>query len=224
MPGATSNGQYVIRLAKQADALVSPVRQEIVDAVAASGPSTAAQIADSLGRRPDTLYYHFQALLKVGLLLEVGRQRAGRRFCAVYDVPGRPLKLGYRRGLRAETVAGIVRAALRLADRDFSRAIPSPDAVVDGAARNVWGGRVKGWVTHEQLVEINAAIAHLTELLQSAGPRPGAQLQSFTYVLTPSSTSRPARQLSRAANARTPRPRRKINTRTRPPASKGVRT
>ena len=114
----------VIRRRDQVDALVSPLRQEIVDAVAAAGPSTIAQIAGWLGRRPDTLYYHIGALAKVGLLIEAGRERAGRRFSAVYDVPGRPMLLDYGGAGGRDAVVRVVRAALRLAERDFRRAIP----------------------------------------------------------------------------------------------------
>lgn len=185
MPSRTVRSKtFVIRQKKQAAALVSPVRQEIVDAIAAAGPCTMARLGELLGRRADTLYYHVSALAKAGLLLEVGRERTGRRFGAVYDVPGRPMLIDYG-AVGGEPVARVVRAVIRLGARDFARAVTSAEAVTSGTTRNLWGGRVKGWVTDTDLAEVNRLIERLTVLIQRGKPRDGARAQSLTYVLTP---------------------------------------
>lgn len=175
---------FVIRQKRQVAALVSPVRQEIVDAIAAAGACTMARLGELLGRRADTLYYHVSALAKAGLLVEVGRERTGTRFGAVYDVPGRPMLIEYD-AVGGEPVAKVVRSALRLGARDFARAMASGGVVTAGEMRNVWGGRVKGWVTEGDLPEINRLITRLTELIQHGKPRAGARAQSLTWVLTP---------------------------------------
>ena len=54
-----------------------------------------------------TAQHRIPALEKVGLLLETGRVAAGRRMCAVYDVPGRPLQLGARNGSAAWVKSGL---------------------------------------------------------------------------------------------------------------------
>jgi DNA-binding transcriptional ArsR family regulator len=175
---------FVIRQKKQVAALASPVRQEIVDAVAAAGPCTMAKLGELLGRRADTLYYHVAALAKVGLLVETGRERTGKRFGAVYDVPGRPMRIDYE-AAGSEAVTRVVRSAIRLGARDFTRAMANGECVASGETRNLWGGRVKGWVTDKELPEINRLIGRLTELIQRGKPREGARAQSLTYVLTP---------------------------------------
>lgn len=201
MPGRRAAQPLVIRRRDQVEALVSPVRQEIVDAVAAAGPSTIAQIAEWLGRRPDSLYYHIAALVEAGLLVEAGRRRTGRRFGAVYDVPGRPMSIRDEGSIGAGPVIKVVRAALRLADRDFRRALENGSAVMEGPARNVRGGRVKGWMDAKDLAEANELITRLSELVQRGGPRPGAAAQSFTFVLTPVATTGSRRSTGRSKAA-----------------------
>lgn len=184
MPTPARARSFVIREKKQVAALISPVRQEIVDAVAAAGPCTMARLGELLGRRADTLYYHVTELVKVGLLVEVGRERTGKRFGAVYDVPGRPLVIDYEAAGTAG-VGRVIAAAIRLGARDFSRALSSGTAVTKGERRNLRGGRVKGWVRPQDLPELNRLLERMTEMLQEGKPREGAQAQSLTYVLTP---------------------------------------
>src|SRR5689334_1813461 len=127
---------YTIRRREQIAALASPVRQEIVDMVQASGPLSVAELAGLLGRPADGLYYHVKALAKVGLLVErAGRGvRNGRgRTEAVFAVPGR-LRLAYR-PKDPENVAGIKRAAaamLRVTGRTFAEAFDAGLAVGAG--------------------------------------------------------------------------------------------
>ena len=123
MPARSTPAAVEIARPSQLGALVSPIRQEIVDAISAAGPSTMAQIAEWLGRPADTLYYHVAALRRVGLLVESGRRRTGRRFGAVYDVPGRPLLMRPKGSKAPQAIRSVVRAALRLADRDLKRSL-----------------------------------------------------------------------------------------------------
>lgn len=172
---------------RQLAALASPARQEVVDAIAAAGPSTIAEIAAALGRPADRLYFHVRALERVGLLNRIGERRDGRHVAKIYDVPGRPLRLRYQPDSpsNARAVGAVVDGVLRLARRDFRRALSSPDAVVDGPARDTWGGRMRGWASERDLHRVNELIAELHSLLQTTSPRDGARAVALTWVLTP---------------------------------------
>jgi hypothetical protein len=172
---------------RQIEAVASPVRQEIVDVVHATGPSSAGEIAELLGRPQDGLYYHIRELLKVGLLREVEVRETARRDEAVYDVPGRPLRLRYKPGDRRNTaaVARTIRSMLRLAERNFARAMQRDTLVVRGPARNVWGGRFKGWLSAAELREVNKHLGAIAEIAQGSGRRRGATLHEVTFVLAP---------------------------------------
>jgi len=61
-------------------ALVSTVRQEIVDTIEALGGDAAvADIAAHLGRPADGIYYHLRRLVEGGVLREVDAADGGRR-------------------------------------------------------------------------------------------------------------------------------------------------
>jgi DNA-binding transcriptional ArsR family regulator len=172
---------------RQIEALASPVRQEIVDVVHATGACSAGEIAELLGRAQDGLYYHIRALLKVGLLREAGVRETARRDEILYDVPGRPLRLRYRPGDRrnAAAVTRTIRSMLRLAERNFARALGRDDLVVRGLSRNIWGGRFKGWLTPAELREVNKHLRAISEIAQGGGRRRGAALHEVTFVLSP---------------------------------------
>ena len=73
---------------------------------------------------------------------------------------------------------------LRVAGRDFERALADPTSVVEGARRDLWAARSKGWVGAAELAEINRLLARLMDLLQ----RPRARhdkLVALSWVLAP---------------------------------------
>jgi hypothetical protein len=178
----------VIRERRRVRALESPVRQEIVDAVAAAGAGTIAEIGGWVGRRPDSLYYHIAALVRVGLLKPVGRRRAGKRFGAVYDVPGRPVRMALGGEVGPEDLSRVLGAALRLADRDFRRALGSGDGRTTGPARNTWGGRFRGRVRAEDLPRIGELIDELTRLLRRGEGSESGGVYTMTLVFAPIAT------------------------------------
>ena len=109
---------YQITTEQEIGALVSPARQEIIDAVVANGPSTVAQIGEVLGRPADALYYHVRRLVSVGLLRETDTRRSGSRDEAIFDLSGRPMRVVYDMGNRRlmNRLAKAITAMLRLAD------------------------------------------------------------------------------------------------------------
>lgn len=181
--------EFLIESPSALRALTSPIRQEIVDAVVAAGPVTIASLARHLGRAPDSLYFHVRRLLAVGLLVEREAERKGRHVAAVYDVPGRPIRIGYQGRLGKpsgrRSINAVVQGAIRLGARDFARAVDGGKASASGADRELWGGRAKGWVSEEELVELNTLIDRASAILHAGRPGKGRRAVSFTFVLAP---------------------------------------
>jgi DNA-binding Lrp family transcriptional regulator len=175
-----------VRSPAQIRALSSPVRQEIVDAIEAAGPSTIAEVAASLGRRPDALYFHTRELEKVGLLRRVGTRGEGRSAAAVFDLPVRPLRLDYAtaRG-RAARLGPALDALLRLARRDTRRALYAAEAVADGPGRDLWVARFRGRVTPSDLARINALLEECAGILRESRTGPDARPVALAFALTP---------------------------------------
>jgi hypothetical protein len=170
-------------------ALVSTVRQEIVDTIESIGGEVAvADIAAQLGRPADGIYYHLRRLVDSGVLREgddPGDGR-GRRYRTAAQ-RGKRVRLKYGRGSRADntTVAKVVGGLLRTAERDFGRALRSGSAVGEGALRDLWASRLKGWVGETDLREINQLLTRLSELLLQPRDDERNRLVTLAWVLAP---------------------------------------
>ena len=175
---------YWIRDAAQIRALVSPLRQEIVDAVAALGPSSIVEVADHLGRAPDSLYFHVKKLVRVGLLREVETRKSGRHVWVVYALPARQVRIAYS-GAGLGTIQKIVTGAMRLSLREFQRALDRKGGVLTGPSRNIWGGRTKGWLSDSDLQELNQLLERALHLMSRRGPGPDRRMHTLGWVLAP---------------------------------------
>lgn len=204
-----SSAPFIISAPAQVRALASPARQEVVDALVAAGPCSIAELAAHTGRAPDSLYHHIRVLKKAGLILERDPRKSGRHVAAIYDLPGRPVLIRYA-SAQPRALNAVVASALRLGLRDFHRALGDGRAVTDGPARNLWGGRVKGWVGPDDLLEMNTLLRRLYELIHTGAPGPGRQPQSFSFAVAPvrpsprspaPSTSTPPRKPPRRRSA-----------------------
>lgn len=174
----------LIRSRQQFQALASPVRQEIVDALEAAGPLSVSQLAALLGRATTALYSHIQTLHKAGLVTPVTNTQSHTETGVVYDLVGRPLRLDYDSPAGRAPVVKIVSAALRVSQREFSRAC-TQGARAHGADRLVWGGRARGWLTNDELRELNDLLARAQSLLRKASPRQHTTAVSLGFLLSP---------------------------------------
>jgi DNA-binding transcriptional ArsR family regulator len=176
--------RYVIRSQKQLGALVSAARQEIVDVLAEMGTVSVADLAATLGRPADALYFHLRALIKAGLVRPAGyRSRGGRKealFCTV--APDLWLHYEPRSERNRQAVTAIVGSMLRLGIRDFRRAFQS-DVIVSGAQRELWALRKTGRLSLAQIAGVNRSIESLKGTLSK--PNRGGRLYGITVLLTP---------------------------------------
>lgn len=176
--------------------LASPARIEIVDTLEAFGDFVpVSELAERLGRAADGLYYHLNQLVAGGLVEEDDsdprryRTRTGDR-----------VSLRYRPGdtANAEAVGRVAASVLRVAGRDFARAIADEGSVVEGPRRELWVARGKAWVDRTELAEINQLLARLAELLHSPRKTRRGRLVALSWVLAPVE-AKPARRRSAAA-------------------------
>jgi hypothetical protein len=184
-------------------ALISTVRQEIVDTIEAIGGEVAvADIAAQLGRPADGIYYHLRRLVDSGVLIEGADagDGSGRRYRTAAR-RGKRVRLKYGRGARsnAATVAKVVGGLLRTAERDFGKALRSGSASGDGPLRDLWASRLKGWVADEDLREINRLLGRLSELLQQPRDVRRDHLVTLAWMLAPID-SKPLRRGGGAAD------------------------
>lgn len=187
----------VVERAGEIALLASPTRIEIADTLEALGAAvTVAELAAALGRPADGLYYHLRRLADGGLVEETASPE-GKRY-RTRTRGGERLRLRYRPGAtaNADAVGRVAASVLRVAGRDFARALADPDTVVDGPRRELWVARGKGWVDAADLAEINRLLARLMDLVQQPAATSGRarrKLVALSWVLAPVE-AKPARR------------------------------
>jgi DNA-binding transcriptional ArsR family regulator len=184
---------YVISSKKQLSALTSALRQEILDVLTQMRTTSVAELAATLGRPPDALYYHLRILMRAGLVEDVGRRSTGRREEGLFRAIARDLRIDYgvaRRG-QGKTLTAVAGSMLRLGMRDFRRAVGNEAVVVSGKDRELWAARRTGWLTKPELRGVLEAIEGLAQAV--ARPVGSGQLYGITILLTPLSRRRKTR-------------------------------
>lgn len=173
----------------QLSALASPIRQEIVDTLESLGGTAAvAQIAEQLGRPADGLYFHLRQMVRSRILEELPEDGSGRgRRYRTVAAPGRRVRLGYRNTANRDHAGlnRVVGSLLRVAKRDFEAALRRPGTVVQGAQRELWASRTKGWVSAADLMEMNRLLVRLNELTHQRRSARRNRLVSLAFVLAP---------------------------------------
>jgi DNA-binding transcriptional ArsR family regulator len=176
---------YVARTKKQLAALASSARQEIVDVLSQMGTVSVSELAASLGRPADALYYHLRVLRRAGLVMHADDRNQGRRHEELFRTVSPDLQLRYEmgRGGNSREITAIVGSMLRLGTRDFRRTFQSGDAKVSGSGRELWALRRTGWLTLEGIVRVNQSIESLVHAVSK--PRGQGRLYAITVLLTP---------------------------------------
>lgn len=169
------------------EVLASPIRQELVDMLAAlGGEASAGDLAEQLGRHVDGLYYHLKILCKVGLVAAVDTGAdAGRRFRLGGDA--RPLRLAYNMEgePHAQALRMFLHGLLQVAEQDFDAALTMGDVVTQGPRRELWAARNKAWLSADELVEVNELLERLCGLMSRPRTPERDRLLSCTFVLAP---------------------------------------
>ncbi len=180
-------------------ALGAATRQEIVDVLPRMGTVSVAELAGALGRPADSLYHHLRILERVGLVLKAGSRRAGRRREALIRAVAPELWLRYALGKagNGKEVNAIIGSMLRLGMRDFRKAFAAAEAAVAGPKRELWAVRRTGWLTEEQIAEVNLHIQRLMKRMEGAARK--GRLYAVTVVLTPLAGRAAEREARRSA-------------------------
>jgi len=173
---------HFIRSDAQLKALASAARQEIVDVLSRMGTVTVADLAATLGRPADALYYHLRVLLRSGLVVEA---KSGASREARYRTVAPELHLEYSStdAKRVRETSAIVSSMLRLGIRDFKRSLVAGTAKLAGPERELWALRATGWLEPKQLHSVNMQIQQLRDSVWK--PKGPGRLYGITILITP---------------------------------------
>jgi DNA-binding transcriptional ArsR family regulator len=181
----TRSDRFLITQAPQLRALASSTRQEILDVLARLGRASVAEIAGTLGRPADGIYYHLRVLRRVGLVVADGERSGGGRMEALFRTRAPEMMLGYDTSPKGNAVAvtRIVASMLRLGIRDFRTAFVSGRVRVKGPGRELWALRTTGWLSPSAVADLNDRIQAMSRVV--AKTHRGERLYGITILLTP---------------------------------------
>ena len=174
--------RHRIERVEELELLASPVRLELLGAIAALGTCTAAELASTTGRAASSLYFHLDQLVDAGLVLR-DEQPTG----AGYTVVARQVSVAYRPE-DAGMLAAMVRSAgnvLRAAERAVCRALASGRAKVGSRDADTLVLCRRAFLEPADRRELNRHVTAIDKLLQRAGRTRRGKLVMFTACLAP---------------------------------------
>ncbi len=182
---------YQIIDPEQLRALVSTVRADIMDQVAAFGPLSVREIGQLTGAAPSSLYHHIQRLTEVGLLIEAGARPAARKPEQLYDTPAPRMRMleALQAARNQPILDALVGSMCKQASRDFARGVAAPHRVTRGDTRNVRFARLVCRPDAETLHQINAHLDAVTELIARSADGEGERI-AYAWVVTPQDPKR----------------------------------
>lgn len=121
----SSRAPQLILEASHLACLVSPARKELLSAFLLKGPCAVADVAGTVRTPVKSLYYHVRAMKRAGLIREVGSRGLGRERESIFDATAEryTLQKSDRSPTYLEQEFKSVRATLRLATREYERAV-----------------------------------------------------------------------------------------------------
>jgi DNA-binding transcriptional ArsR family regulator len=186
MPG--ESGGRAVSDSAQIKLLSSAVRQEILDTMAAlGGEASVAELSEELGRPADGLYYHLKTLVRGGLVRSADVVKGGERLFKLETGAGQSLRLTYNLGHEgnAKELDAFARGLLQIAGRDFGAALDNKEVSVEGPARELWASRNKGWLSADDIKEVNALLERLSAITSQTRAAGRNRLISLAFVLAP---------------------------------------
>jgi DNA-binding MarR family transcriptional regulator len=167
------------------NALADPTRFAVFSAIAWGSARTIREVGERIGRKPGSLYRHFDVLEGLGLIRRSGTIGTARRDARLYEADaGSKLVYDNRDPEVVEAINNVVASATRNAARSFARSARK-GAVTRGADRDTHMATQSGWLNKEELAQFNAMVNEMREFLVSHERRPGTRLIQATLVMSP---------------------------------------
>jgi len=167
------------------NALADPTRFAILSAIAWGGARTIRDVAERIGRRPGSLYRHFDVLESLGLISRAGTVETARRDARLYEAD-KDLRFVYDATNPdvTEAINNLVASAARNAARSFARAATT-NPVTRGPMRDTLMVTKSGWLNDDELATYNRKLDELRDFLMSCERRPGTRLIHTTTIVSP---------------------------------------
>ena len=178
---------FLISTVAQMEALTSPVRHQIHLAMEMLGECSVNELAERMGRVPETLYYHIRRLEKAGIVEQVDHRIVTNREEAIYQLKAKSLKVdptkSSPRFLKAMTKG--CGSLLRFAQRSFVRALESGADRRSSPKRSIRIEQVTVRLSAGNLAQLNERLNSLQEFLADADEPDEQKMYVITIATAP---------------------------------------
>lgn len=186
------------RSAAHFDALASPVRDQIVQVLVHLAPwrpdrpepagVSVAEVAQELGRKPASLYRHFDDLLAVGLIRETGVRPSGGRDARTFSAIGEVMTLvtPTRSGPALDALCRYLERTATHAGRESAAAVRARvQSSSDENPPRQASMSMFGWLTEEERAELHGLLLGVSALFRGATRRPGTSMVAASMLVRP---------------------------------------
>ncbi len=177
----------LIQRPREFAAINSQVRQTIIKTIRLLEPCSVREVAERLGRKAETLYYHMDILAEAGIVREKGRRPAGKRDEALYEITCdrmqfHPTKRSpvFIKGLR-RTYSAMIRET----ERQLLDAVGRDNEVRQGAGKNMRFQVYAAHLTKADIDELNRRLDAVRELLLERASGEGGKPHQVLLLMSP---------------------------------------
>lgn len=178
------------------NAMVAPVRLEIIEAMRMIAPCSIAEIAEALDRPADTLYRHIDKLKRAGAVIDAGTRRAGRRSEQIYDLVADDFRVGFKdTSDRAANKAydDTVQSILKIASRTARDSAAACQLVGVGDERNIVGKIEHAWLSRADFLALRDILMRAKHFMDKRKRSREGRLYLAAFLALPVTRKRGAR-------------------------------
>lgn len=192
-----------IRIAsmKAWEAILSPVRREIVESVQELGPCSIADVARATGRPADGLYRHVAILVKSGFLAEAGMRAGRRKPERLYDATANDFVAPrVRRGAPSSERDMTVRTADSLTKsivRSMRASASAGRLHCEEDSRNFTVVHFVSWLTPERFEEVRTLASRMAHVLERGRKERQGDLYEVLTLAVPVTRTRGVHSIPR---------------------------
>jgi DNA-binding transcriptional ArsR family regulator len=175
--------------------MMAPVRFELLEAMRAIAPCSAREIALALDRPADALYPHLRALVRVGVVRDMGERPGRTRPERVYDLVADDFRPSFKGSTRANTARVVDRSMRTMAGivaRTSRKSAAAGRIRCEPGRENVVGKVEHAWLTADEFAHVRRRIHSIKRYLDARLIRRDGALYMAAFFMVPVARSRGA--------------------------------
>ncbi len=175
---------HLITSTKQLRSLKTPIRQQIIAAMAQLKTCSVSELAPHVGLAPESLYYHIKKLARAGLI-RVNRERlSGKRLEKVYELVAPRILVDSRKRSKGflDALGDLYGSVLRAAERDLRRTLGHEKTLSGGSRKTTDVRRLTARLDGRAAAKVRQKIDELMEFIADHDDEANTEIHSITTV------------------------------------------